>query len=179
MRPEYGEHARAFLAAARDSHKAWAQTSMLARVRESRAHQVCSTLARADAAAVAKMISDMAGPAISSFALHSGVDTNAAMRLSELVMQMLTPACVRERDRLPQDSDSERALTVCMAMRERLLNWIDSGSCDDAAQLGQLDELIGHNAAIRLSLTATAAPVLAHCEFVARAVAQEYPFMKG
>lgn len=171
------EHSRMFLAAKRDAHKAWAQTPMLARVNDAQARRVCSTLAYSEAPALADLISDMAGPAVASYALRTSLDADKAQRLSALVMQMFAPACVRQRDRASASTDlSARALAACQAMSAHMIDWIDSGRSPDEPQLDQVDALIGRSPAIRLSLVATAAPVLAHCEVVTRALAQGYPF---
>lgn len=180
MSAAQGEHARLFLAAMQDAHKAWAQTPMLARVQASQARHVCATLAGSDALAIAELIGDMAGPAVASYSVRTNMDADKVRRLSALVMQMLVPACIQKRELgAPGITVTERALTVCQALRTRLLCWIDSGSCDGAPALSQVDELIGHRAEIRLGLVAPAAPVLAHCEIVARAIAEGYPFMSG
>jgi len=180
MTVSHGEHAQAFLAAMRDAHKAWAGTPMLARVLDSQAQHVCSTLARADAPAVAEMLSEMAGPSIASYAVRTNLDGDKVMQLSALVAQMIAPACVAQREQcLPEASLSERAIVVCVALRMRLLCWIDTGECGDVPPLAQVNELIGRSAAIRLCLVAATAPVLVHCEIVARAISQGYPFSRG
>ncbi len=171
-----GEHAELFLAAMREAHKAWAQTPMLARISQARARQVCSTLAQADAATVAAMIGDMAGPALASYAVRTTMDADKAMRLGLLLTQMFAAACVPQRDQTDATDTNARALALCEAMRARIVQWIDSGTCSASAELERIDALIGHEAAIRLGLLASLAPALAHCDIVARALAQGYPF---
>jgi hypothetical protein len=171
---------QAFLGAMRDAHKAWAGTSMLARVRESRAQHVCTTLAHSDAPEVADLISDMAGPSIATYAMTANIDGEKVMRLSALVTQMLLAPCVQQRDRCSAElSAGERAIALCNALRERLLAWIEAGGGQDAPGLEQVDELIGRAGPVRLGLVAALAPALVHCEIVARAIREGYPFARG
>lgn len=175
---EAGAHAALFLAAMRDAHKAWTHTAMLARVSDSLARQVCDTLAQADAARVAGLVVDMAGPALASYQVHTragaALDAEKAMQLSSLVVRMFAQACVASARALA--APGTQALAMCEAMRCSIVRWIDAGACLGSRDLEQVDELIGHDAAIRLGLVAAFAPALAHCEIVARASAQGYPF---
>jgi hypothetical protein len=165
-----------FLLAMKEAHKAWAHTPMLARVLDSQARTVCDTLALESGMAIAEMLSDMAGPAITSYSVRSSLDADKAQQLSSLVLQMCMPSCVVRRDQGGATSHTARALALCEASVACLVAWIETGRSQGAPQLNEVDALIGGEAAIRLSLVATAAPVLAHCEIVVRALEEGYPF---
>jgi len=162
MQPQ--EAAQSFEMACRQTAKAWAGTSLLARTRASRVDALERAL-QAGPKTLAAFFAELAAGSMAGHAMATGMDDSRALELGKLVIQAASDAL--------RQGDSMERLAELKAV---LLHWLEHGRHPGAPDLARIDVLIGANPAVRLGLLAAFAPCVESSIYVLRARAEGYPF---
>jgi hypothetical protein len=167
------QHGDLFDMAFREAQKAWHRTPMLARTRAAKAKDLVQVLSSKDTSAIARLLSDIAGPSFSAAAVTIGIDAQKAAQLGELVVQM---ALIDLGDASPSEKDP--AAQVCIdlaALQQHLRDWVGHGATSPDCELGKVDRLLGGQPAVRLALVSPLASALGVSLVVAKALSAGFP----
>ena len=175
------EQVELFDMAVRQAEMAWTGTSMLARTQQSKADMLVQLYANATDKDIAATLADMAGPSFASVSMTGGADAQRASELAASILEMALEKVVDDRvgaraGHAGAQGDLASALYAIEQHLTVVRAWVEDGAHPAAPDLQKVNTLIGGRAATRLSLVAPAAPALAICGLVIRAVQSGYPF---
>lgn len=165
-------HSEQFAAAIRAAEKAWYGTPMLARVHPPKGAQLRDLALQGTPRSVADYLADMAGEALASYALSTGLNVANAKQLMRLLVEM---AWYEIEPAPPVGDRNQAALKRLEALAGVLKDWIDTGRGSRAERPLALTADLVSRPEQRLALLAPVASALGVCIVMLKAVASNYP----